>query len=117
MRILFQIALTVLMLVSLWKVYEKAGKPGWAGIIPFYNLFVMLELIGKPTWWLILFFVPIVNFVVAIITYIAFAERFGKGAGFGVGLTFLGFIFMPILAFGDAKFTPLGAATPPAVPQ
>ena len=111
------LAVVVFEIYCFWKLFVKAGKPGWAGIIPIYNLYVMLGLIGKPTWWLILFFIPIVNLVFSIITYIAFAERFGKGAGFGVGLTFLSFIFMPILAFGDATFTPLDAATPPEVPQ
>jgi hypothetical protein len=117
MKVLFQIAVIALMLVSSWKVFEKAGKPGWVGIIPIYNMFVILELVGKPTWWIILFFVPIVNLVIAIITYIAFAERFGKSAGFGVGLALLGFIFLPILAFGDAQYMSGGAGTPPAAPM
>jgi hypothetical protein len=99
------LAVIILMIVSMWKVFTKAGQPGWASIIPIYNMIIMLQIANKPLWWIILFFIPIVNIVIAIITNIAIAEKFGKGAGFGIGLSFLGFIFFPILAFGDAQYS------------
>lgn len=98
------LALIVVVVAGAWMTFEKAGKPGWASIIPIYNVIVMLEIAGKPLWWIILLLVPCVNIVVAIILYIAIAERFGKGPAFGIGLAFLPFIFFPILGFGDAKY-------------
>lgn len=98
------IAVLILMIAAFWKVFTKAGKPGWASIIPIYNLIVLLEIAGKPLWWIILLLIPIVNIVIAILVYISLAEKFGKGAGFGIGLIFLPFIFFPILAFGDAQY-------------
>lgn len=94
----------VLMIASMWKVYEKAGKPGWAAIVPIYNIIVLLEIVKKPTWWVLLFFIPLVNLVIAIIVYIELAKAFGKDTGFAIGLLLLGFIFFPILGFGDAKY-------------
>lgn len=98
------LAIVVAAIAGTWKMFVKAGKPGWAAIIPFYNLIVMLEIAGKPIWWVILFFIPFVNFVIFILVAIALAKSFGKGAGFGIGIAFLGFIFIPILGFGDAKY-------------
>ena len=98
------LAVIILMVVSLWKVFVKAGQPGWASIIPIYNIIVMLQITDKPLWWVILFFIPIANIIIPILVSIAIAERFGKGAGFGIGLAFLGFIFYPILAFSDAQY-------------
>jgi hypothetical protein len=97
-------AFLVLMIVSAWKVFVKAGKPGWASIVPIYNMIVMLEVTGKPLWWIVLFFLPIANFIAAILLSIALAEKFGKSTGFGLGLAFLPFIFLPMLAFGDARY-------------
>jgi hypothetical protein len=105
---LISLSVAIFMIASIWKVFAKAGKPGWAAIVPIYNLVVMLEIAGKPLWWFLLFLIPLVNIVVAFIVYISLAERFGKGAGFGVGLTLLGFIFFPILGFGDAQYNPVG---------
>lgn len=101
---LIWIGLLVLMLIGMWKVFVKAGKPGWACIIPIYNIIVLLEIVGKPIWWIVLLLIPLVNIVVAIIVCIALAERFGKGAGYGIGLAILPFIFYPMLGFGDAQY-------------
>lgn len=101
---LFGLLILVLMIYAGWKVFEKAGQPGWAVIIPFYNIYILLKIANKPGWWLILFLIPLVNFVVAILVSINVAKAFGKGAGFGIGLAFLGFIFYPILAFTDAEY-------------
>jgi hypothetical protein len=98
------VAVAVFMLVAMWKVYDKAGQPGWAAIIPIYNIWVLLRIVGKPEWWLLLFFVPIVNIVVSVLVYIALAERFGKDSAFAVGMVFLPFIFFPILGFGTATY-------------
>lgn len=102
--IILYLAIIVLIFVSLWKTFEKAGRQGWEGIIPIYNIYVMLVLCEKPPWWLVLLLIPIANIVILIIVYMEFAKRFGKDAGFGIGLAFLGFIFWPILAFGDATW-------------
>jgi hypothetical protein len=97
-------AVVVLLVAALWKVFVKAGEPGWAAIVPIYNLIVLLKIAGKPVWWILLFLIPFVNFIIAIIVDIAVAERFGKGAGFGLGLALLPFVFFPILAWGDARY-------------
>lgn len=94
----------IVVIAGAWKTFEKAGKPGWAVIVPIYNIIVMLEIAGKPLWWVILLMIPCVQFVVGIIVAIAFAKAFGKSEIFGLGLAFLGFIFFPILGFGDAKY-------------
>ena len=93
-----------------WKIFEKANQPGWAYIIPIYNMVVMLQIIGRPIWWIILFFIPLVNVIVGIMCVVDFAKSFGKGTGFAVGLLLLGFIFAPMLAFGDAKYQGPAAA-------
>ena len=98
------LAIVVLMVASMWKVFEKAGKPGWAAIIPIYNFVVLLEIAGKPAWWAILFFIPLVNFIMLVITSLSLAKKFGKGAGFGLGLALLGIVFYPLLGFGSAQY-------------
>jgi hypothetical protein len=90
----------------MWRIFEKAGKPGWAAIIPIYNAIVILQIAGKPVWWFFLYLIPLVNVVIAIMVTVAFARNFGKGGWFAVGLIFLGFIFYPILAFGSAQYQP-----------
>ena len=103
---IFWLAIAVLMIASMWKIFVKAGKPGWAAIVPIYNIVVLLEIAGKPAWWVILFIVPVVNFVIAIVLSIALAAKFGKGTGYGLGLAFLGPIFYPMLGFSDAQYDP-----------
>lgn len=93
-----------LMIAAVWKVFTKAGEPGWAAIIPIYNTIVMLKIAGKPLWWIVLLFIPFVNFIVLILVMIALGKSFGKGTGFGIGLAFLSFIFLPILGFGNATY-------------
>ena len=102
-------AVVLLMIVGMWKVFTKAGEPGWAAIIPIYNFIVLLKIAGKPAWWILLMLIPVVNFVVLIIMEIALAKNFGKGAGFALGLVFLAPIFFPILGFGNAKYQPVAA--------
>lgn len=102
--ILIEIVLGVLIVASLWKIFDKAGQPGWAAIIPIYNTYVLLKVAGKPGWWLLLLFIPFVNLVIAIMAIAGLASNFGKSGGFVLGLLFLPFVFYPILAFGDAKY-------------
>ncbi len=105
------LVIAVVMIVSLWMIFQKAGKPGWAAIVPIYNAIVLLEVVGRPTWWVILLcFVPFVNLIIGIIVTFDLAKSFGKGGGFGVGLLLLPFIFYPVLAFGDAEYQGPAAA-------
>jgi len=97
------------MIASMWKIFTKAGKPGWAAIIPIYNLIVLLEIAGKPLWWFILMLIPFVNIVVFIMVLVSIARNFGKGVGFAIGMLLLPFIFYPMLGFGDARYAPVAA--------
>ncbi|MES2776410.1 MAG: DUF5684 domain-containing protein [Bacteroidota bacterium] len=102
--ILFVLAVAVILIASIWKVFVKAGQPGWAAIIPIYNLYIMTKIAGKPGYWTLLCLIPIVNYVFAIWLYNMISKSFGKTEGFTVGLVLLSFIFWPILGFGDAKY-------------
>ena len=102
--LIIQLAILLVVFAGMWKVFSKAGEPGWAAIIPIYNLVVLVKIAGRPMWWVILFFVPIANLIAAVLVSIDVAKNFGKGTGFGLGLAFLGPIFYPMLGFGDAQF-------------
>jgi hypothetical protein len=109
----FAIIIVVGMIASMWKVFAKAGQPGWAAIVPIYNLIILLQISGKPSWWLVLFLIPLVNFAALILVAISLAKSFGKTTGFGLGLAFLGFVFYPILGFGSAQYMgPAGTGAP-----
>jgi hypothetical protein len=108
---LLYVAIIVLIIASMWTIYTKAGKPGWACIIPIYNIIVLLEIVGKPWWWIFLFCIPLVNIVFLIMMYHALSLSFGKSAGYTVGIIFLSFIFLPILAFGDAQYVGPGGSS------
>lgn len=95
---------TIIVLVSSWVIFTKAGRPGWAAIVPIYNVWVLLEIVKKPWWWILLLLIPIVNIVVAVLITHELSMRFGKGGWFTVGLLLLPFVFYPILAFGDSKY-------------
>ena len=99
------LALVVFLIVTMWKIFTKAGKPGWASIIQIYNVFVMLDIAGKPAWWFLLFLIPFVNFIVGILVIAGIATNFGKGGGFVVGMILLPIVFYPILAFGSAQYS------------
>ena len=102
------LAIIVVMIVGMWKMLEKANQPGWGAIIPIYNVILLLRVAGKPLWWIILLFVPLVNIVISILIPAAIAKNFGKGTGFTLGLIFLPMIFYPILGFGSAEYSPEG---------
>jgi hypothetical protein len=104
MIIIFYVAIIILLCAAQWKIYEKAGYPGWAALIPFYNIYVLLKIVGKPGWWLIWFLVPIANIIVAIWITNLLSKSFGKDEGFTIGLILLGIVFYPILGFGNAQY-------------
>lgn len=96
---------SVFMIVCMWKIFTKAGKPGWAAIVPIYNIIVMLEIIGRPLWWILLLFVPVANLVISVIMALDLAKVFGKSVGFGVLSIFFPYVTYPMLAFGKATYT------------
>lgn len=105
--VLLYLALIVFFIAVGWKIFTKAGKPGWAAIVPIYNIIVMLEIVNRPLWWIILMFIPIANIVVSIVLAVDLAKSFGKGLGYAIGLILLPIIFYPVLAFGSAQYTPI----------
>ncbi len=98
------LAFIVLMIAAIWKIFSKAGQPGWASIIPIYNIYIWCKIAGRPGWWVILMLIPFVNLIIGIILQVRVAERFGKSDLFAVGMLFLSFIFYPILGFGSAQY-------------
>lgn len=103
--IIISICITVLEIVALWFVFEKAGEPGWAAIIPIYNALIVIKIAGKPWWWILLALIPLVNLIFYILVLDGLSKNFGKSSGFTVGLFFLRFIFLPILGFGKAQYS------------
>ncbi len=116
-------AVFFLVIASFWKIFKKAGQPGWASVIPIYNIVVLLHIVKKPIWWVILMFIPFVNIIVIIIAVHNLSKAFGKGVGFTIGMLFLPFIFYPMLGFGKAVYqlpiSPLdqGIGVPPTNSQ
>lgn len=104
------VAVMLVMVISGWVIFTKAGKPGWAAIVPIYNIIVLLEIVGRPLWWIVLLLIPFVGFIVGILLMIDLAKSFGKDIGYAIGLILLGPVFMPMLAFGDAKYVGPAAA-------
>jgi len=109
--LLIFIAVVVFLITAEWKVFTKAGRPGWAVLIPIYNIYVQCKIAGRPGWWVLLYFIPLVNIIIALLVSIGLARAFSKSDGFGVGLWLASFIFVPILAFGSAQYSePSGVA-------
>ena len=109
--ILFMIAIALVLIIAQWKIYQKAGKPGWASIIPIYSTIVLLEIVGKPWWWILLMLIPFVNIILVIWVINLLSKSFGKGVGFTIGLILLSIVFYPILGFGSAQYKgPAGKA-------
>lgn len=101
---ILMIGLMVFLIASMWKVFEKAGQPGWAVLIPFYNLYIMTQIVNKPGWWVLLMIIPYIGLIWQIWTTNLISKSFGKDEGFTFGLIILPFIFYPILGFGDASY-------------
>lgn len=109
--LVFYLAIAVFMIITMWKVFAKAGQPGWAIFIPIYNTIVLLNVAGKPWWWIfgfLLAIIPILGGILVLVLNILIlhgvSKNFGKDGGFTVGLILLPFIFFPILAFGKAEY-------------
>ena len=111
--IAFSFIVLVIIVAGVWRTFEKAGKPGWTCIIPIYNIIILLEIVGKPWWWIFLMtFVPLGNFIWGIWTLNLLSLSFGKKEGFTVGLYLLPFIFFPIIGFGVSEYKgPAGAGS------
>lgn len=92
-------AFVVFLIACKWKLYVKAGKPGWAVLVPIYDTLVYLEIIRKPWWWLFMFCIPFVNFIFIIWALNLFVKAYGKSTGFTIGMLFFPYIFFPVLAF------------------
>jgi hypothetical protein len=110
-----------LVVIPYWMIFTKAGQPGWPALIPIYSTYILLKVVGRPGWWLILYFIPFVNVVIYIIVSNDLSKSFGHGVGFTLGLIFLSIIFLYILAFGGSTYRgPVGAiassASPPPPP-
>jgi hypothetical protein len=103
----FYIIWIVLVIAGTWKTFEKAGRPGWGAIIPFYNTYLMIKVAGRPGWWLILFFIPIVNIIIWLIVALGIAENFGHGAGYGILLWLFAPIMFLVLGFGSDQYKPV----------
>jgi len=104
------LAILILYIVAEWKIFTKAGKPGWASLIPIYNLIVLLRIVGKPGIWILVFLIPGVNIVFAIWLMHQLSKSFGHGVGFTLGLLFFNTIFILILGLGDSKYVGPAAA-------
>jgi len=102
LTVMFALAITTI--VGMWKTFDKAGQPGWGVFIPIYNVYLLTQIAKKPGWWVLLMLVPLINIIVQAVVSIGVAEKFGKGAGFGMGLLLLPFIFYPVLGLGDATY-------------
>ncbi|MBC6447536.1 DUF5684 domain-containing protein [Actinokineospora xionganensis] len=99
------LVLSIIAIAGLWMVFKKAGRPGWWAIVPIVNLFVTIKIAGRAGWWILLFLIPVVNIVIAVIVAIDLAKKFGKSTAFGVvGLFLFPFIGAPMLGFGDARY-------------
>lgn len=106
---LVYLAIFVILVIAWWRVFERAGYPGWMAIIPILNLYVLCKVARKPGWFVLLFFIPLVNIIMGFVVAFGVAERFRRGAGFAIGLALLPFIFYPILAFGENTAVPQAA--------
>jgi len=98
------IVISLISIIGMWKVYTKAGKPGWSVLIPIYSTIVMLEIVGKPIWWIFLLLIPCVNIVFAVWIINLLSKSFGQSEGFTIGLLLLPFIFFPVLGFGSYPY-------------
>jgi hypothetical protein len=98
------LVVSLLSVIGKWKLYTKAGKPGWAAIIPIYSTIVMLEIVGKPLWWVFLIIFPCTSFIFFIWATNLLSKSFGQSEGFTIGLLIFPFIFYPVLGFGSYQY-------------
>lgn len=98
------LAFLAFVLITHWKLYRKAGKPGWASLVPIYNAIVFCEIVGKPSWYWLLLLIPVVNIYPLVVLMHGLSRSFGKDAAYTVGLVLLGIVFVPMLAFGGSEY-------------
>lgn len=98
------LVIVIFYLATIWRIFEKAGESGFLAIIPIVNMFFLVKIAGKPWWWFLLLFIPIVNFIIIFLVWHGISEKFGHGIGMTLGLLFLGFIFLPILGWGGSEY-------------
>ena len=96
--------LTILMAISCYRIYQKAGRKGWEALIPIYNFIILFKIVGIGPLMIFLIFIPLINIIFAISVAIKLASSFGKSTAYGLGLAFLPFIFYPMLAFSSATY-------------
>jgi Family of unknown function (DUF5684) len=101
---LIGLLVALIIVAGLWKIFTKAGQPGWAAIVPIYNMIVLTKIVGKPMWLAVLLILPCTFFIGWILVSLALAKSFGKEIGFAIGLMFASLIFVPILGFGSAEY-------------
>ena len=114
---IISVIICVFLVAAFWKIFAKAGQPGWASIIPIYNVFVLLRIVGKPAWWFFLLIIPGVNIVSLIMLTHELSKSFGKGTGFTWGLLFLPLVFYPILGFGSDPYLDTGGESAGMTPM
>ncbi len=96
----------ILQTIGYWKLFTKAGKPGWAALVPVYNVIIILQIINKPWWWLLLMIIPFVGLIWAVWSTNLFVKSYGKDVAYTIGFLLLPFIFVPLLGFDkEAKYT------------
>lgn len=107
----FTIGIALIFISAGWRLFSKAGQPGWAILIPFYNLYLYTQIIRRPKWWILLYFlgaIPILGVLgvlfLSVIDSIRLAKVFGRSTEFGVGLILLNIVFIAILAFGKSDY-------------
>ena len=99
-----ELIVAVMSIMVMWTIYDRAGQPGWASIVPIYNVIILLKIAGRPAWWFLLMMVPVVNLIVAFMLCMDLAVAFDRGIPFAAGLFLLPFIFYPLLAFGEPDY-------------
>ncbi len=102
--LIIDLAVVLFYLICTWKIFAKAGRPGWAALIPIYNTIVMIQIAGRPLWWFFLLLIPIANIVFSVIITIDLVKAYGKPGIWALGIIFLSFIFIPILAFDSSEY-------------
>jgi len=102
--VLFLLVFGILMIASLWAIFNKAGEAGVKSIVPIYNMYILMKVSGKPGWWVILLFIPLVGFVINLLAMLTLSEKFGRSVLFAVGLCLLPIFFFPMLAFGGSRY-------------
>jgi len=102
--IIVYLVILVISIAAFWRIFTKAGKPGWAVLIPIYNIIVLLEICEKPVWWILLLLIPLVNIIIMIVVYVALLEKFGKPGWHVILLLLFGIIYIPYLGFSNAQY-------------